>query len=318
MQKILLVRNDRFGEFLLNIPAFRALKESYPDSEITVVVDPYLKQLAETIKNIDKIICWENKKHPFFEVFSFSRKLKKEKFDLCIILNPTKEFNIISFLAGIPQRIGYKRKWPFLLTKTIEDKKDKALMHEVEYNLQLVKLVSAETENKSLQLDVPKHLADKTLKEKGLEKNEPFIAIHPFTSDRVKQWPHDKFRRLIQNITKEFGGKVIIIGGKEEKEQSSKIVKGIDGVINLTGETSLVELASVLKRAKLLISCDSGPVHLAAAVDTSIVVLFRKDILAKTAKRWGPWSTKAQILEKDNISNITVDDIMARIKKYII
>ncbi|MCF7916921.1 MAG: glycosyltransferase family 9 protein [Candidatus Omnitrophica bacterium] len=316
-KKILVVRNDRFGEFLLNIPAFRALKETYPEASLTVVVNPYLEELAKAIKEIDNVICWENKKHPFFEVFSFSRKLKKEKFDSCIILNPTKEFNLISFLAGISERIGYRRKWPFLLTKTIKDKKDKAIRHEVEYNLELVKLAGAETKNKSLQLDGSEQLADKILKEKGLEDNQPFIVVHPFTSDKIKQWPLDRFKKLIQKIVKELERKVVLVGGREEKERSDKIIEGLEGVINLTGVTSLVELASILKKAKLLVSCDSGPVHLAAAVDIPVVVLFRKDMLAKTAKRWGPWNTKAIIIEKYSLSDITVEEVMEKVRELI-
>ncbi|MCM8787973.1 MAG: glycosyltransferase family 9 protein [Candidatus Omnitrophica bacterium] len=314
IKKILIVRNDRFGEFLLNIPAFRALEESFPQAEIWAVINPYVKELAELTPYIERIIVWENKKHNFFEILKFSFKLKKEKFDLCIIFNPSKEFNIISFLAGIPIRVGYARKWPFLLTHKIEDKKYLGLKHEIEYNLELVGLVGAKTEDKSLSLKIDIEFDPPQFREyKGI------VAIHPWSSDIIKNWKIENFVELAKRISLDKNLGIVIIGGKENLLVSEKYFGDIKekNIINLVGKTNLKELASLLKRCKLLITSDSGPMHLAVCVGTRVIALFRNDIATKSARRWGPWGGQHIVIEKEKLSKITVEEVFDKINQSI-
>ena len=139
-KNILIVRNDRFGEFLLNIPAIRAVKETFEESKVILAVDPYVKELAANVQYADEVIIWKNGKHSLFETIKFSDLLKKKNIDIALVMNPSKDSNIAVFLAGIPERIGYDHKWSFLLTKRKEDLKHLGQKHEVEYNLDLVKL----------------------------------------------------------------------------------------------------------------------------------------------------------------------------------
>ena len=101
VENILAMRNDRFGEFILNIPAFKALKEKFMDANLTLVTDPYVEELAKSIDFVNEVITWENRKHKFFEIIKFSRQLKKKKFDISVVFNPPKEFNIINLCRPI-------------------------------------------------------------------------------------------------------------------------------------------------------------------------------------------------------------------------
>jgi len=317
VKNILAVRNDRFGEFLLNIPALRALKESYLDSKLTLVVNPCLRELAECVESVDEIISWENRKHKFSEILKFSKQLKTKKFDLCVIFNPSKEFNIISFLAGIPQRLGYNRKFGILLTRKIEDKKYLGEKHEVEYNLELAELAGARTNDRSLALRINEDLL-KGFPELALEDDVNLIAVHPWTSDPIKQWPVDNFYSLARGLAGLANIKVVIIGGKDELSKGEHFFnKREDGFITVVGKTSLKQLAAILKRCKLLISGDSGPVHLAASVGTPAAVLFRADMPAKGSKRWGPWGEGHTVIEKDNLLEITVGEVFNKIEEVI-
>jgi ADP-heptose:LPS heptosyltransferase len=80
--------------------------------------------------------------------------------------------------------------------------------------------------------------------------------------------------------------------------------------VDLVNKTSLVELAQVLKQARLLISCDSGPMHLGAAVGTPVVALFRNDLPGKTARRWGPWGPGHAVIEKSRLEDISVEEVL--------
>ncbi len=307
IKKILAVRNDRFGEFLLNIPAFRALKKSYAGAKLTLLVSPYVRELAGCIDFVDEVISWENTRHKFSRIYRLSRELKAGNFDLCVIFNPSKELNIIAFLAGIPIRAGYNRKWAFLLTHKMEDKKYLGQKHEVEYNLELLNLIGIQTEDKALSLKI----------DDGIIKGED-VALHPFTSDPVKQWPIENFRELAQRLVKELNKKVIVVGGKEELNKSVAYFDNLGaGIINMTGKTTLIQLAALLRKCRLLISGDSGPVHLACAVGTQVLAIFRNDIPGKNAKRWGPWGKGHLVIEKPDIADITVDEVLDKARERL-
>lgn len=311
VKNILVVRNDRFGEFLLNIPALRALKEKFVEAKITLVVDSYVRELAESIPFVDEVIEWGQGQHSLPEKFRFIRLIAKKNIDLAIMLNPSKELNIFTYLAGIPVRLGYARKWGFLLTHKMPDKKYIGDKHEIEYNLELVGLVGAKTQDKTLSL-----LIDDNLPE--IEGRENLVAIHPWTSDPIKQWPKEYFAELIERLIRDLHAKVIIVGGKEELEESARLFKDCgSALIDLTGRTTLRQLAVLLKECKLLISGDSGPVHLGVCVGTPVLAIFRNDIPGKSAKRWGPRGDKDRVIEKNNLCDITVEEVLNKAKEML-
>jgi ADP-heptose:LPS heptosyltransferase len=287
---------------LLNIPALRALKETYPAANLTLAVKADVRELAQCLEYSDRVVVWDD---------SFRKSLRKQRFDICVVLNPTKEAHWYSFFAGIPIRVGYNRKWGFLLTHKIEDNKNLGLKHEVEHNLDLAGLIGAKTDDKSLFLGkLPAHTDP---------EYAGAIAIHPYTSDPVKQWPIEKFMELAKRIAREMKVKVVLVGKAEGQGQSpsgtvpSSIDTG-DGIVNLANKTSLVELAQILRQCRLLVSCDSGPVHLAAAVGTPVVALFRNDLPGKTAARWGPWGKGHKVIEKKSLADISVEEVLDKVK----
>jgi len=211
-------------------------------------------------------------------------------------------------VAGISKRAGYDRKWGFLLNLKIEDKKDSGLKHEVESNLELVGSLGSQVRDNSLNLDLNSSDSQKVIDKFGLGSD--FVAIHPFTSDSIKQWPLKNFAELIQAIKEKT--KVVVVGAKQEASQLREFV-GLDQAVDLIGKTSLIELAHILSKAKLLISGDSGPVHLAAAVSTKVIAIFRSDIIGKSAKRWGPWGEGHCVIAKDKLEDISVKEVLGKI-----
>ena len=186
-KNILAIRNDRFGEFLLNIPALRALKELYPQAKLSLAVNSAVGELAGAVECIDHVVVWDEVKG----------NLRKHKFDLCVVLNPTKEAHWAVFWAGIPVRVGYDRKWGILLTHKLKDTKHFGNRHEVDCNLELVGLIGAKTLDKTLKIKVDGNLFKEFI-------GQRIVAIHPFTSDPVKQWPVERFKELAQRISQEM------------------------------------------------------------------------------------------------------------------
>jgi len=319
IKNILVVRNDRFGEFLLNIPALRALKETFINARLIAVVDPYVRELAQSIHFIDELIEWGRVKHSLLEKLRFIKLLKKKNINIAVMLNSSKQFNSITFFCGIPIRVGYNRKCAFLLTHKMEDKKYLGNKHEIEYNLELVSLLGAETDNKSPSLIMDDRIIDGLLKDAGIEDYDTLVAIHPWTSDHIKQWPLENFRELAETLIRELNIQILIVGGKENEDKSTELFNNLNShLINITGRTNLRQLTALLKKSKLLISCDSGPVHLASCVGTPVIAIFRTDLPGKSSTRWGPRSKGSIVIEKNRLLDITVNEVFDKAKDILV
>ena len=320
INNILVFRNDRFGEFILNIPAFKALKSAYPGSKITLVVDYYVAELAATIDCVDDVIIWNNKKHSLIDILRFAASLRRRKFALSVVFNPVKESHWICFLAGIPIRLGYNRKCGFLLTHKVERLNSDGQRHEVIFNLDLLKAISINSTDTLVALsptDYDKEFVDRLLSESGIAPGDNFIVLHPWTSDPVKEWPTEKFQSLAYYLTNNAGLKVVVIGGQQEKARGDAFCKENSKLINFVGKISLRQLAALLHRSALLVSNDSGPVHLSGAVGRPVLALFRDDISAKGPKRWGPWGENGSVISKNSLQQIEVDEVVVRIKQIL-
>lgn len=316
------IRTDRFGEFILTLPAIYALKETFPRSRLTLMAHPYSMQLVTNSNIIDEAIGYEDRLFAGIPpTLRLIREIKKRKFDLAVVFNPKKKFHLITFLARIPVRVGYDRKWSFLLNKKIKDLKSFGIKHEIEYNFDLIKAIGVNSDKKlpSIYIDNKEEgRALGILAEHGISKESGFAVIHPWTSDPIKQWPISNFIELAKEITNQLDLKIVIIGGRDESERGESLFGNISSdVINLTGKASLKESASLLKYSKLLISGDSGPVHLACAVGTPVIALFRNDIPGKSAKRWGPRGEGHIVIEKNTLSDICVMDVFEKAKELL-
>jgi ADP-heptose:LPS heptosyltransferase len=309
INKIFVVCNDKFGEFLLIIPALRALKESFPQANVTIAVDTYASELVEAIEYADDLIIWENKKHPLKEVFEFSSHLKEKNFDLAIIFNPGFEVHLAVFMAKIPVRVGYNRNCGFLLTHKIKDYRYLAQMHGVEYNLELVGLIGAITKNKSLSLKIE----DFDLL--GAIKGSTIVAIHPWAKDQANQWPLENFRELIKKLS---GVNILVVGDQEDLVKNKGFFAGLDElIINFTGKTDLIQLAAILKKVSLLITGDSGIMHMSTAVGTPVIALFGNVFEGSVLHHFKPLGERDIVIEKTNLWEISADEVISKVKEAL-
>ena len=124
-------------------------------------------------------------------------------------------------------------------------------------------------------------------------------------------------KALIQKIAQGMQIDSIIVGAGAHCQESAKYFAMLGPrVFDLTGKTSLVELAALLKKCALLVSNDSGPVHLAACVGTPVVAIFRNDSPGKGSRRWGPWGKGGSVIEKKSLLEISVEEVLSKIKEH--
>lgn len=321
--RLLFIRTDRLGETLLNLPAIAALNAALPNAELTVVVNPALQDLIAAAPGVARVLPYAEAEGQWWlaRAIRLANVLRSHHFDLAIVSNPKKELHLAVWLAGIPIRVGYARKWGrWLLTHRLDDRKALGERHEVEYNLDLIRALGLPTTIPSWQLprfDREQAGVLQLLQQQGIKPSEPFIAVHPWTSNPLKQWPVGRFQTLIRQCVERSGVQVVVVGGPEEAGRSKEILLAAVHVGDLTGKLSLRQLAALLQTARLLVSNDSGPVHVAAAVGAKTVVLFGTPDSATGPGRWGPYGEGHRVIWKPTMEEIGVEDVFDLVQQAL-
>ncbi|MDD5195664.1 MAG: glycosyltransferase family 9 protein, partial [Candidatus Omnitrophica bacterium] len=139
---------------------------------------------------------------------------------------------------------------------------------------------------------------EKILQQKGIRKGEEFIVIHPCASCVSKRWPSEYFSKLVKILTSETRLKIVVISSASEKDLGEQIVSENEAV-DLRGALTISQIGSLLKRAALFISNDSGPVHIAAALNTPVISIFGRNDPGLSPKRWRPLGESSFYFHKD-------------------
>ncbi|HOW34929.1 MAG TPA: glycosyltransferase family 9 protein [Candidatus Omnitrophota bacterium] len=306
-ENILIVRTDRIGDVILTTPAILALREANLGAKISILVTPQTLDIVDGNPCLDEIFIDDRKgiHRGFWGFLKLVCMLRKKKFDLAVVLHTKKRTNLLCFLSGIPSRIGYKNnKFGFLLTKGIPDQRPEGLKHEAEYCLDVLRHIGINVQLDTLKLDMPlkeeaNAWVENIFSDNFISSSEKVIAVHPGASCISKRWPAQRFAEVINSLgAPPF--KVILVGAPDNQQIAQQVLSGIKiPIIDLTGQTSVAQLASLFKRCRLLISNDSGPVHLAVAVGTPVISIFGRNQKGLSPTRWRPLGKKDIALHKE-------------------
>lgn len=302
-RRILVVRTDRIGDVVLSTPVIYNLRKAYPEAYIAFLCRPYTREILEGNPYLNEIIVYDKygKEKSFWNSIKFARDLAKKRFDLVLVLHPTNRVHMMTFFAGIPQRVGWDRKMGFLLTKKIEHKKQEGKKHELEYTLDLLRALDIEVRSKETYVPVKPQAAlivDRILKDRGLKSQEKIILIHPGASCPSKRWPEKNFSQLIKILSEKTDCEIGVITSVDQKEFGRKLVDEND-ILDLRGLFSVAEIIALLKSSTLFISNDSGPVHIAASLKVPVISIFGRKDPGLSPLRWRPLGDKAYFFHQD-------------------
>ena len=321
---ILIVRTDRIGDVVLTTPAIKAIAQTFPTARITVLVSPATFDLLNGNPYIDEILVDDrNGRHKgLFGSLRLAREIRLKKFDLAIIFHTKRRYNLACYTSSIPVRLGYKNtKFGFLLTHPLKDQRALGIKHEAEYCMDVLKAIGIK--NNELDVFVPlqkeaEEWARLWMQENNLRSHE-FIVIHPGASDPAKCWSTAQFAQLMERLAERYTLKIVLIGAVPSVTVSGEILRKThipSKFFDLTGKTSLAQMVSLLRRSRLLISNDSGPVHVAAGVGASVISLFLRDRPGINAERWKPLGPRGFIL-KNSPQPFNVDDVLELTEKIL-
>jgi heptosyltransferase-2 len=302
-KNILIVRTDRIGDVILTTPAIAALRRTFKDARITAMVSPLTVELIDGNPYLDATIVDDRAgRHAGLRGFwRLVQDLRKGRYDLAIIFHTKRRTNLACFLAGIPHRLGYKNdKYGFLLNHPVADERPSGLKHESQYCLDLLTPLGVAGAGEKITVSIhplAERWADEIFAKNGFDKKHLPFAVHMGASDPSKCWPQDNFFQVMMHILAGYGAAVLLVGGKETKAKAAALAARYQGnFFDFCGETSLSQLASLLKRCRMLISNDSGPVHVAAAVGTPVVSIFTRNQPGINPERWAPLEPRSRVV----------------------
>jgi lipopolysaccharide heptosyltransferase II len=304
-KRILVIRTDRVGDVVLSMPVVQALRAAFPEAYISMMVAPCAREIVENNSYLDDCVIYDKKQIGvgLFRTWRFSSMLRRKKFDIAFILHPNNRAHVAVYLAGIPQRVGYRKNLPFLLTDAIEHTKHRGAKHEVEYNLDLVRAIGIEPVAEHPHVPVTREaqeLAADLLRQAGITPSDTVIVLHPSASCPSKVWPAASFARAADSLSDKYGCKTVVVAGADGLGLADEVVKRMSRhAVNLAGKTSIGTLAGIFKRSLLVISNDSGPVHVASAVGAPVISIFGRKQKGLSPRRWGPLGEHGKALHKD-------------------
>ncbi len=276
IKRILVVEVNWLGDCIMSLPVFKALKEKYPSCYVAVMCHPRVRDIFLCIPSVDEVIEFDEKgmHKSFLSKIKFIKMLRKKKFDVAILLHRSFTRAFICLLAGIRERIGYKRpKTKLVLTRRISLS---SCVHRSHYYFELFQKSGISIREKIPAIEtipqVSRQLMD--ILERLKKKTKAVIAISPFTNWPPKNWPKDYYSDLVRSLL-EIDVGIVMIG--TEYSSCNEVIRSLDTkdrLINLCGKTTLRELIFTLSRVDLLVSSDSGPAHLASALGKKVIVLF--------------------------------------------
>ncbi|GAA5236945.1 glycosyltransferase family 9 protein [Verticiella sediminum] len=307
-RKLLCIRVDNMGDVLMTSPAVRALRAAVPGRRITLLASPSGAAIAGLLPEVDEILAYEapwvklERATPVDADLSLIERLRTQGFDAAVIFTTYSQSALpaamMCRLAGIPRVLAHARENPYqLLTDwaceggDLDDGR-----HEVQRQLDLVACVGARIADERMRLSVPpaaRAALTLRLARHGVTSGGGWVLVHPGATAPSRRYPAQAFAAAMAGLPDD-GTPLFVTGSAGERALADEVCRLAGRGINLAGELPLAEFAALVEAAGVLVSNNSGPVHVAAATGTPVV-----DLYALTNPQHTPWRVASRVLYHD-------------------
>jgi len=278
LNKILIVQTAFLGDVILALPLVTAIKKHIPESTVHFCLRPDAFNLIENNPNLSGIVIYDKrgKDKGLIPFMRMVKKLKETAYDCAIVPHRSFRSALMCYLARIPLRIGFDRSTGSSLYSKKITYKD--TVHEIERNLSLLSPLEIEESNIYPEIFISpgdKDVVNRKLKAHNVSPATPFVTIAPGSEWETKRWTVEGYAGLIELLWNEKKILSILAGGSKDRRVSEEVQHNTGvSVLNFTDELTLRESCELIKRSKVLISNDSGAVHLAAAVRQKVIAIY--------------------------------------------
>jgi lipopolysaccharide heptosyltransferase II len=274
---IIVLTREHIGDLICTTPALRSLRYHYPGARITVEVGERAACVLENNPHIDEIIVRPDRQGLAGKL-RFIALLRRRKYDMGIILDNAADMISYLWAGGVPRRVGLVRKRRFsgLLTDSVPF--DPTVHETVDNFRNVMRLLGADVTNSATEVFpgvTDSVVAARHLMAAGLNGNEILVGLNPGASLPSNRWLSERFAELGDRLTARPGVAVLLLGGREDASIADEITAKMNApVVRLTGRLTVMQLAEVLARCLVLVTADTGPMHLAIAMKTPVIALF--------------------------------------------
>ncbi|OGS27718.1 MAG: lipopolysaccharide heptosyltransferase II [Elusimicrobia bacterium RIFOXYB2_FULL_48_7] len=295
IRKIMVRGPDWVGDFVTSTPVYRELRKNFPQAKITAVVRGWTRGMLEHCPYVDEIIEYDSRNKSPVNTWKLLKQLKKEKFDLAILLSGNYNAALVAWLAGIKYRAGFDYDWRGpLLTHAL---KENGREYRLDRAVRILEALGLKVENRTPELwagPEDEKFAQETMG--GFAKKFPvIIGVGPGTQEKEKCLPEDILITLINSLLKKDGCGIALFGSRNDVTRGEKIMAGVrskEKMLNMINKTTLNQLVACLKRSDVYITGDTGGMHIAYTVDAPVVCFF------------GPTDPGEALPQKNNIRAI--------------
>ena len=284
-KNILIIKPSALGDIVLALPALAALKRNFPQAKISWLVRPEYAELLRGHPDLDEVILFDRRllgkswynPRAFSGLLELLRRLREGRFDLVFDFQGLFRTGFFGWVSGGKRRFGMTQAREFArFFYTDKISQDASSIHLVDYYLKMVAAAGAKRGEIEFRLPEDAEAAEvveKLLKLQGV--NGKYAVIVPGAARENKRWPMERFAKLADKIVSQFGWSMAATGSAAEKGyiETLQNIAGV-GVVNLAGRTSIAELIELLRGAAVVVSNDTGPGHIAAALGVPVVMIF--------------------------------------------
>jgi ADP-heptose:LPS heptosyltransferase len=303
---IVLLRLDRIGDFLLGVPAYRALRRARPKDRITAVVSPRVKDLAEACPYFDEVFLFEaawlepdrgilDRWRSALRLIRFLRSLRADW--VLDFRDMSRMDPLVTGLSGARLRVGFDLGLPSRLFLNRAVPCPARDTHQLERNLLLLKALGVSGDGTALEVwtdERDRKTALEHLPRQEALPGTPRVAVHVGAAAPSKQWKAEDLSTLVQEAMSQFQAEVLLMGGAEDLDTAREVMEGLKGpVVNLVGKITLRQAAALLRTCAAFVGGDSGLGHLAAACGIPVVSLFSA---ANEPEVWKPRGERVRVL----------------------
>jgi lipopolysaccharide heptosyltransferase II len=278
-KRILIVNVNWVGDVIFSTPFIRAVRMANPDAHIACLLHPRCKDMLERNPRLDEIIIYDeeglHKSLP--GKLRLVLELRRKRFDTAFLLHRSFTKALLTYMAGIKERIGYATKnRRNILTAAVEDPDGE--IHKVEYFLNIARASGINPAGVSYEFfveDPDRRSAGEMLAKEGVSEKDTVAVLCPGGNWGPKRWPKERFAALGDMLAEKMGAKIVISGSGKDEALAGDVKRMMKSPAIVTaGRTTLRGLGALLERANLVVANDSGPMHMAVAMKTRTIALF--------------------------------------------
>lgn len=334
INKILIRGANWIGDAIMTLPACASVRAAYPQAHLAILAKPPVSDIYRMFTKADEIIPYERQDDTPMGVFRLAWKLRAKKFDAAVLLQNAIEAAIIARTAGIKVRAGFNTDGRgFLLTHPVRRSGEILKVHQIDYYLEMVKALGCADVDRTMHLETfISPVTARDIRRQYLPQHDrPLIGIAPgATYGPAKRWLPDRFAAAGDELAENLNAQVVLFGGKDDRETAEKVrASSRTDMLNLAGQSTLTETVYLLSQCRLVISNDSGLMHVAAALNIPTVAVFGSTNPQTTS----PSGSRTAIVRKETscspclkkvcptdfrcMTDVTVNDVVDAAKSLI-